>query len=264
MHPSCHSFWPEGADVVCIDLISWQQCRLSLAFQSWLCPASGAGHVWQLGVLSCTLKCPALAPFGCFWGHAGSWGMRSRVWKLLCTSVEAIPRVLELSVHLCCSKAAKIGVKTQAFAARSGLTVVITLAGSGRRFPIGLALTTTKKTAFLMDVSVSCTLGVSVLCQLHMHHGSLLICRSLCEFLTDPLPLNAESVPEADPCGPVSTRDLDTVGVEQVCETSLWCRRCPGCRGGCPRTPSHWLNPSLTVWANLECCKHSGDFSILI
>lgn len=160
--PSCHSFWPEGADVVCIDLISWQHCRLPLAFPSCLCPASGAGHVWQLPVLSCASKCPALAPFGCFWGHAGSWGMRSRVWKLLCTSVEAIPCVLEQSLHLCRSKATKIGVKTQAFAARSGLTVVISLAYLVQ-VPNRLSLTTTKKTTFLMDVKV-CSAPWECLC----------------------------------------------------------------------------------------------------
>lgn len=153
--PLCHSFWPEGADVVCIDLISWQYCRLPLALQSCLCPACCAGHVWRLPVLSCTWKCPALAPFGCSWGHSGSCTMRSRVWKFLCASEEVVPCVLELSLHLCCSKAAKICVKTQTFAARSRLI--------REKVPNRLALTTTKKTAFLMDVK-ECSAPWECLC----------------------------------------------------------------------------------------------------
>ena len=49
---------------------------------------------------------------------------------LLCSSVEAVPCILELSLHLCYSKAAKIGIKTQTSAARSRLMVMINLAGS--------------------------------------------------------------------------------------------------------------------------------------
>lgn len=87
-------------------------------------------------VLHLEMPCP-----GTFWVFLGScWklGNEEQGLKLLCTSVEAIPCVLELSLHLCYSKAAKIGVKTQTFAARSWLMVVMSLAGSARRFLIGL------------------------------------------------------------------------------------------------------------------------------
>jgi len=44
---------------------------------------------------------------------------------VLCSSSE------KLNLHFCSSKAAKIGIKTQNSAARSGLMVMISLAGSG-------------------------------------------------------------------------------------------------------------------------------------
>lgn len=71
---------------------------------------------------------------------------------LLCSSGGAILCIWDLSLHLCYSKAAKIGTKPQTSAARSRLMVRISLAGSvgerrwqptliacqGRRFPIAL------------------------------------------------------------------------------------------------------------------------------
>lgn len=71
---------------------------------------------------------------------------------LLCSSAEAVLCILELSLHLCYSKAAKTGIKPQTSSARSRLMVMISLAGSigerrwqpslvacqGKRFQIAL------------------------------------------------------------------------------------------------------------------------------
>lgn len=84
-----------------------------------------------LAVLHFRMSCS-----GAFWVFLGScWELGDEEQGLKAVLYFS---VLELSLHLCCSKAAKTGVKTQVSAARSGLTEVLNLAGSGRRLPIGL------------------------------------------------------------------------------------------------------------------------------